>query len=479
MRRNRLAILSTLLGLTFLAAAIVRLDLRAVTAVLAAVNAWPWLFLGVASYLLGHRLRGIRLRHLVSREATLSTGTATNVVVVGYAVNNLLPARLGEVARAWMLMEKSGLSFVQTFTVTAVERVLDAVALLVWFGVATMLLPIGTGQRFAGHLIFGLVALGSLVLAIGVTLPGPVLAAASRLAHRWIPHAQDAVLSQVHAVLNGLAALRHPGTALAVLILTLAVWLCEAGLYLALLPAFALTAQPTHALFAMTATNLGILLPSTPGFVGTFHFFCSEALVAVGVNPAVAFGYAVIVHAAFFLPITLWGLVVLTSHGLSVARTLSLSRSGQVLSSGVSLALRPLAPASEAIPSKFLRSLAAVAVPLEADTMPSLERERAIDQTAAFVQGQMRELPMRLRAAFAVGLLVFRAATRLRYGRGFCELALARRRVWFEQWAYGRWGLGRQLFRAVRSTALLAWYEQPAARTALDAQSARAAKVAL
>ena len=58
----------------------------------------------------------------------------------------------------------------------------------------------------------------------------------------------------------------------------------------------------------------------------------------------------------------------------------------------------------------------------------------------------------------------FRAATRIRFLSGYADLPLPTRRRWAEQWAYGPLGLGRQLFRAVRATSLVAYYEQSEVR---------------
>jgi uncharacterized protein (TIRG00374 family) len=459
-------LVAILIGFVFLTLAARRLRIEDVAAALAHARLWPWLPLGIASYVLGHVLRGIRLRRLVRRETLLETADATNIVVVGYAVNNILPARLGEVARAWMLMERSGLSFVQTVTITATERLLDALALLIWLGVATALLPGGPLQAVALRIVVALVIAGLLLLAIGVLFPAQVLGLASRLASRWTPSVQDGVLRRVHAVLNGLTALRGPRSALSVAALTALVWLCEGGLYVALLPAFGLDMRPVHGLFAMATTNIGILVPSTPGFVGPFHFFCSQAMAAIGVAQDVSLAYAVLVHAAFFVPITIWGVGVLAAYGLSVGATLRLSRTAEPLLSPDTL-MRPDIGIPETPPSRFHLALTEAAIPLESAFPPGEERDRVRHEVATFVAGQLEQLPVRLRVAFALGLLGFRAITRLRYGRGFCDLPVAPRRAWFEAWAYGRWSLGRQLFRAVRSTALLAWYELPAARAAL------------
>lgn len=468
MRRPLLVLAATLAGLAFLAAAAFHLDRAAVAAAIESAHLWPWLPLAIAIYLYGQRLRGLRLRRLVRHEVELTANAATHVVVVGYAMNNVLPARLGELVRAWMLMERSGLSIVETLTVTLVERLLDAVVLLALFGLALLVLPVTPITATALPIAGGLLGLTALVLGLAAWAPGAVLTFASRALNRIAPRSHDRVLRHVHAALGALEALRHPGSALAIAALSLAVWIAEAGLYGFLLPAFGLGADPRHALFAMTTTNLGLLIPSTPGFVGPFHFFCVQALAALGVPRATAFAYAILVHAAFFVPVTLWGVAVLVSHGLSIGRALSLTREAEPMSADAAR-LAPRVEAREAEPSAFLRALTEAAVPLDRDGFEGEAARPIVDDVAGFVAGQLRELPVRLRALFHTGLAGFRFATRLRYVRGFCELPPATRRAWFERWAYGPVPLARQLFRPVRSIALLAYYERAEVRAALDA----------
>ncbi|HTM57910.1 MAG TPA: lysylphosphatidylglycerol synthase transmembrane domain-containing protein [Candidatus Udaeobacter sp.] len=471
------ALLGLLLGLVFLALAVARLDLPQVGRSLAAARLWPWLPLAVTCYIAGHFLRGRRLRWLVSPEASLTTTTATNVVVVGYAVNNLLPVRLGEIARAWMLTERSGLSIIQSFTVTVLERVLDGLVLLALFGLTLLVLP----QRVESATPF-LVAAIVLALAGGFVLvtvlaPGLLVTTLSRVTQRVWPRAHDAVVGQAGAVVNGVAYLRNPFGVLRVSALGALVWICEAGMYWSLLPAFAIPARPTTALLAMTTTNLGILVPSTPGYIGPFHFFCMQAVRSTGVASSVAFSYAVLVHLAFYVPITIWGLAVILTQGLSVGRTLALSRMAQPIPSlpralaglgtRISTARRIDRPQA---PSRFMMALSEAAIPVEADGLSEPDRTEVIHQVAEFVTGQLAELPFRLRFLFMVGMSGFRLATRGILWRDFCSLESARRRAWLERWAYGRFGPARQLFRGVRSTALLSYYEHPAVRRALDAR---------
>ena len=291
----------------FLALAVRRLELASVARAFERAQLVPWLPLAVLSYIAGHVVRGVRCRLLVSREAKLGLGTATNVVVFGYAVNNVLPARLGEFARAGMLAQNSGLPFVQSLTVTLLERVLDGLCLLLLLVIAGRMVPeVGFVHAMLefGGLVFGIAAFGVL---LAVVAPSALLNVTSRVSHRLGARVHGLAVTLVSQLVAGVSYIRTLSSALAVAALSIAVWSFEAGMFLALLPAFGIAADPWLAVVAMCVTNLGILAPSTPGFIGPFHFFCMRAVMAAGVAEATAFSYAALVHLSFYVPITLVG----------------------------------------------------------------------------------------------------------------------------------------------------------------------------
>jgi uncharacterized protein (TIRG00374 family) len=297
-----------------------------VRAALAGAQLGPWLPLAVLSYLVGHFVRGLRTRRLVSRDAELTTATATSVVVVGYAVNNILPARLGEFARAGMLTERTGLPIAQSLTVTLLERILDGWVLSLFLGLTILAIPVaGTihevAEIAAAVFLLATAAIGLVLLAPSFFI-GAVSRSTSRLPERW----HDRMIRIGLDVAQGLAYLRRPRDAARVFGLSVVVWTLEAGLFLFLLPAFALPFDPWWALLALSVTNLGILLPSTPGYVVVFHYFCQQALASVGVAPAVGVSYAVVVHLGFYVPITLWGIGIILWYGLQLGQTIAMAR---------------------------------------------------------------------------------------------------------------------------------------------------------
>lgn len=447
----------------FMLLAIRRLELSDVSHAFARAELWPWLPLGVLCYLLGHVVRGVRCRRLASSEARLTRTTATNVVVLGYAVNNILPARLGEFARAAMLAERSGLPFAQGLSITFLERILDGLVMLGLLAVAFFSLPASTHEGWLGTtlelaaVVFSMALLG--VLA-AVLAPNLILRWTSRLAHFIAPRIHDRLVRLVDQVVRGVAYLRDLRAAMGIALLSVLIWLCEAGLFLCLLPAFGLAFDPRLALLAMTVTNLGILVPSSPGFIGPFHFFCMRALTAVGVSEVTGFSYAALVHLAFYVPITLWGVGIVVAYGFKLGSNLDAQKSASPL--GLLSATRPFVPPGrhpDPEPSALTLALCEALLPEESKDLP--ERARVLRDCAAFTAGQLAALPFRLRVYYALGILTLRAVTLVRHARPLCRLPLARRRAWVEAWAYGGFGLGRALLRAPRSTTLLAYYEHP------------------
>lgn len=79
--------------------------------------------------------------------------------------------------------------------------------------------------------------------------------------------------------------------------------------------------------------------------------------------------------------------------------------------------------------------------------------------SAAFVREEMDRLPLQLRVLLRVGLAVFCLAVRCRYLRSYARLPLTARQQILTSWAFGPFLLTRQLFRPIRATALLAYYE--------------------
>jgi uncharacterized membrane protein YbhN (UPF0104 family) len=130
---------------------------------------------------------------------------------------------------------------------------------------------------------------------------------------------QPRVLRLAEGFLSGLAILRSGRRVGSVLGLSILAWGCEAAMYFIIMLGFGLGTGPAAALLGMAAANLGTMVPSSPGFVGTFDVPLQAVLTEMfQVEPSAATSYTIVVHAALILPVVLVGLGMLWREGLSL-----------------------------------------------------------------------------------------------------------------------------------------------------------------
>lgn len=276
--------------------------------------------LAIALYFLGLWFRSKRWALLLPPRSA-STSTLFRTLAVGFTINNVLPARLGEVARAVLLARWCGVSYGTTLASVIVERILDGLTLaaLLLVSLAFVAAP---GYLFSLGLLVALVfAGGALTVALAAWKPGVVVAMSQRVG-QLMPARIRAIVERAAVGFNAGLHLVRDGKVLARLFaLSLLAWFAEIGLFYSLMFAFPIPSSFALAVLTGTVANFATLVPSSPGYVGTFD----SALVAVlrdttAITTELAAAYALVVHAALFFPVTMLGLVVLWRSRLSLAQ---------------------------------------------------------------------------------------------------------------------------------------------------------------
>jgi hypothetical protein len=368
-----------------------------------------------------------------------------------------------------MLVSRTGVPLVQALTITVIERLFDVVAILGLLGASFWFVQPAPWMRSLVQTHALALGIALAFAASAVLVPGVILSVTSRLSLPAGPKWHARVLAVTTHVVNGASALRDLRCALSVVAASLVAWTFEAGMFVLVLPALGLALDPVMAVLSMATTNLAILAPSTPGFIGPVHEACARAAVSQGVPSTVAVSYAFLVHLAFYVPGTLWGAAVMMTYGVRAAAQAALLYAASRAHSTRDLAGLEVAFIArvdqhrrDARPTRFERALIEALLP---DQHP-VDRSAAIDEAVHFAVHAMASLPSPLRFMFGCGMLVFRLFAAVRYGRPFASLVPARRRQAVSSWAFGPIGPFRQLFRPVRSTALLAYFEHGAERSA-------------
>lgn len=319
MRKRLIAVLFGLaVSAVFVYLAVRGLDLGAIEDAFSHAALLPWLPLGIASYLCSHVVRGLRLRVLVRRHGELQPLAATHIVVIGCAANNVLPARLGELVRSGMLAERSAMPLAQSITVTFIERVLDGIVLLFLLVVATLTVGVSGWMQDLVYVALAVFGMATVAIVGAAHAPRLLVSLASGISRPLGARWQSRFVSLATSVANAGACFRHPVDAAQLLALSLVAWCLEAGMYLALLPIFGLSIEWQVGVATMCVTSFGILLPSSPGSIGPYHYFASQSLIVFGVAAPTALAYATLVHLAFYLPVTLWGAAAMLWYGVQL-----------------------------------------------------------------------------------------------------------------------------------------------------------------
>jgi glycosyltransferase 2 family protein len=325
MSKHRLAVIAIGLAVSavFVYLALRGLALDALGEAFRHSHVLPWLPLGIASYGMSHVVRGVRCRRLVRRQAELALPTATNIVVAGYAANNVLPARLGEIVRAGLLADRARMPVAQALAVTFIERVLDGLTLL-------LLLVLVTATGHVAGWIAELVEIAVVVFGVATAVmfaaalaPGRLIALAGWFGGKLAPRWRARLVALAGSVTGAGACLRDPRDLAVLAATSLVAWCFDAGLYVLLLPVFGLPLTVEYGVVAMCVTGFGLLLPSSPGAIGPFHYFASRVIVAFGVAQPTALAYATLVHLAFYVPVTIWGLGALLWYGVRLGSALA------------------------------------------------------------------------------------------------------------------------------------------------------------
>jgi uncharacterized membrane protein YbhN (UPF0104 family) len=302
----------------FLALACYRVPLAAVGPILA--RAVPvWLGAALFAYAVNLALRAWRWQIILRCVAFVPYSTVARVLLVGYGLNTIMPARLGELFRAEFFENTYGLRRVPVLTSIVVERLFDGLAVV---GCLTIGLHFAarTGRTVA-TLIDVAVAGGAVIFAVLAVALGFDRLRPSRLCHRF-----PRLALQLAAVERGLAILRNRQT-IAVAMLTLIIYLPDALSLWFVVKASGLGLGLPDTLVLVGAASLSTLLPSGPAFLGTLQLAYVLAIEFAGGTAAIGVAAATLAQICILLPVAVVAITIFArgSGGLLHA---GLARSG-------------------------------------------------------------------------------------------------------------------------------------------------------
>jgi uncharacterized protein (TIRG00374 family) len=271
-------------------------------------------------------VRALRWRMILEPVASrIPFGPLWRSTAIGMMVNNVLPARAGEIARAYALKKETQVPFATGLASLVVDRLFDAIVLLLLAALALLDPALSGSQRIAGRPLSSF-ATGAgavvLVLLLGtyalIFFPAQLLRLFELLARRLSPAVKERGRRVLETFMQGLSVLRSPGRFAAVFAWSIAHWLLNGvGIWLTF-RAVGVNAPFSAALFLQAFIALGTAVPAAPGFFGVFEYMSIQGLSVYGVSQQQAATWAIGYHLLSFIPITLIGAYYFTRLGVKL-----------------------------------------------------------------------------------------------------------------------------------------------------------------
>ncbi|MDA8415177.1 MAG: lysylphosphatidylglycerol synthase transmembrane domain-containing protein [Desulfobacteraceae bacterium] len=297
----------------FMALLFRKIDFNQLWTALVAVD-YRYILLAVVCTFVSYFLRAVRWYYLLIPVKRIPLSSLYPATIIGYMANDVLPARLGEFVRAYVLAQREGLQTPTVFASLVIDRLFDGftVMLILLFTLFSLRLPHGlteaeTVLRTGGVVTFVLYAgvVAFLILLKRQTMR--TLAWTGILLKPFPQRLTERVIPLLGSFIGGIRMSSKGGHVAAVLLSSLSIWIfCIIPIDL-VLRGFGISLPITASMFILVLLVFAVMVPASPGFIGTYHYACFKGLSAFGIDGSTSVSIALVIHGISFFPVILAG----------------------------------------------------------------------------------------------------------------------------------------------------------------------------
>ncbi len=273
----------------------------------------------VAAMFLMQLLRSIRWGLILRPIGKVDQLSLFSVTSVGFLAIIAIPARLGELARPYLITKKSRIPMSSALGTIFVERVLDSLTVLIIAVLALFFTPLPP-WLIRSSVLFLLVTLGlAAVMILMIVRREATLRILTPLIGKLPARYAGAVNRLIDHFIEGFRIVADPALLFSATLLSIVIWLVDVVAIYLLFLAFGLHLPVAAAFVLMIILIIGIAIPTAPGFIGNWHYFCILGLGLFGIPKTDALTFAIIYHALSIGIVILLGLIFLPFNRFSVS----------------------------------------------------------------------------------------------------------------------------------------------------------------
>jgi uncharacterized protein (TIRG00374 family) len=276
---------------------------------------YEYVILSLGVLLISDIMRGMRWSMLMQGRLSLMDGFW--LFNAGYLFNNVLPARLGEFARALLGGRRPGVTFTSALSSIVVERLFDMISVVILLSIGLVVLPLPDWATTSGITVGIASIAGIIVLALAARYPEPALKVGV-WAMTLIPAiSRERANAFLAPFVDGLGAVSDLRAFIIGFGMSLACWAVSGLSAWLLMMAFWPSVPLTVAAFVLGAAGLGVAIPGAPASVGTFQAAVIVASLAAGYDESTSQSFSIALHLLSFIPTCLLGFAGLLREGVS------------------------------------------------------------------------------------------------------------------------------------------------------------------
>ncbi|MCP4481790.1 MAG: flippase-like domain-containing protein [bacterium] len=275
-----------------------------------------WLIVFIIIFLFNFALKGIRWSALTV-DKYKNTLLFTRSFITGMMLNNLLPLRMGDLIRAYLVSKRLNLKKSTMFGTVVIERFFDILSLFILLSLFIVIADFEISDFIRNIAKAGIiVGLSGFIFLIILSRKKTRILEKIDSLHNI--NFFKKITGFIDSVIEGFDVLNHNHHIVGVAFLSLLVWLFEAFSFMMIGLAFGLELNLFAYIFLMISVCLGTLIPSGPGYVGVFEGATIGVLALFGIEKEIALAYAIVLHTIQIIVVTLAGIVCAAKEGWSM-----------------------------------------------------------------------------------------------------------------------------------------------------------------
>jgi uncharacterized protein (TIRG00374 family) len=309
----------------FMALLLGKMDFKQLGAALCSAD-YRFILLAITCTFFSYFLRAVRWRYLLISEKVIPLSSLYPATIIGYMANNLLPARLGEFIRAYVLAEREGLETPAVFASLVIDRLFDGFTVLLILVVTLFSLRLPQGMtdaesalKVGGGITFLLYGVVLFFLFLLKRRTAETLSLVGRVLKPFPRSLSDRLITLLGSFVEGIRISPRTSHVSALLFSSLLIWAFAVLPVDMILQGFGIRLPLTASMFILVLLVFAVMVPASPGYIGTYHYACFQGLSLFGIPQTTAISIALVIHGTSFFPVIIAGFFHLWNDRVSLA----------------------------------------------------------------------------------------------------------------------------------------------------------------